>query len=197
MILKELKCPGCGAPIKSKTRDMMMQCSHCGKIHLYTKSEKGLNDVSYQIVGASKEGKDELIYVPFWVVHAEPMVRKEKISGGRIGRFIKDQRQMRGMRDFYVCATSEIPEEFSRIWNMDLTLDQPELFEISDFRGGKRALMTMEKETAGDNAEFLFLRYETEIPGTLQDLDYDFTIKTTRVIYIPAYKSGKKFTKGV
>ena len=176
---------------------MMLQCSHCGRINLYTKSAKGLNKVSYQISGVSKEGRGELIYVPFWIVHAEPVVRKEKISGGRIGRFIKDQRQMRGARDFYVCAAAEIPEEVSRVWNMDLTLDQPELASSPDFRGGTRALMTMEKETAGDNAEFLFLRYETEIPGTLQELDYDFTIHTTRVVYLPAYKSGKKFTLGV
>ncbi|HJJ29397.1 MAG TPA: hypothetical protein O0W87_00140 [Methanocorpusculum sp.] len=194
MLLKELKCPGCGAPLKSKERDMMLTCSHCGRISLYANGKVG--DVAYSIAAPDKEHPGELIYVPFWVVNADLNVTKESISGGKISRFIGDKKQMRGTRDFYVCA-AVIPEEFSRVWNMDLTLDQPKLNLISGFRGGKRAVMKMEKGIAGENAEFLFLRYETEIPGTLQKLEYDFKINSTKVLYLPAYKNNDKYLLGI
>ncbi len=80
---------------------------------------------------------------------------------------------------------------------MDLTLDQPGLNLISGFKGGKRAVMKMEKGIAGENAEFLFLRYETEIPGTLQKLEYDFKINSTKVLYLPAYKTNDKYVLGI
>ncbi len=194
MLLKELKCPGCGAPLKSKERDMMLTCSHCGRISLYADGKVG--DVSYSIATPTKEYPGELIYVPFWIVNADLNIKKETISGGKISRFITDKKQMRGSRDFYVCAAA-IPEEFSRKWNMDLTLDQPGLNLISGFKGGNRAVMKMEKGIAGENAEFLFLRYETEIPGTLQKLEYNFKINSTKVLYLPAYKTNDKYVLGV
>ncbi|MDO5845170.1 MAG: hypothetical protein Q4Q53_08515, partial [Methanocorpusculum sp.] len=138
-----------------------------------------------------------LVYVPFWIVNADLDVKSEKISGGKISRFVTDRKQMRGTRDFYVCASNSVPEEFARVWNMDLTLDQPEINPINDFKGGKREVMTMEKGIAGENAEFLFLRYETEIPGTLQKLDYNFKINSTKVLYLPAYKTANKYVIGV
>ena len=194
MLLKELKCPGCGAPLKSKERDIMLKCNHCGRISLFADGK--VSDVTYSIASSAKEHPGELIYVPFWIVNADLNVHKENIAGGKISRFIKDQKQMRGTRDFYVCA-STIPEEFARKWNMDLTLDQPILNLISDFKGGNRAVMKMEKGIAGENAEFLFLRYEAEIPGTLQKLDYDFRINSTKVLYLPAYKTSDKYVLGV
>ncbi len=197
MLLRELKCPGCGAPIKAKARDMVLKCSHCDKISIYSREESSLKDLNYTIAGVSKESNGELVYVPFWVINAELDVRREKISGGAISRFIKDKRQMRGTRDFYVCAADEIPEEYSREWNMELTLDQPQLTEVSDFKDGSRAKMTMDKDVAGENAEFLFLRYETEIPGTLQDLDYNFRINSAKVVFLPTWKSNSTYNIGV
>ena len=194
MLLKELKCPGCGAPLKSKERDIMLSCDHCGRMSFYENGN--VDDENYTITAPTKELQGTLIYIPFWIVNADLNVKKENISGGKISRFIKDKRQMRGTRDFYVCAAA-IPEEFARKWNMDLTLDQPQLNAISGFKGGKRAAMTMEKAIAGENAEFLFLRYETEIPGTLQQLDYDFRINSTKVLYLPAYKNQDKYQLGV
>ena len=194
MLLKELKCPGCGAPLKSKERDMMLACSHCGRISLFADGTVG--DVSYSIAAPAENRSEELIYVPFWIVNADLNVKKESISGGRISRFITDRKQMRGTRDFYVCAAA-LPEDSCRKWNMDLTLDQPELTFVSGFKGAKRAVMTMEKGIAGENAEFLFLRYETEIPGTLQTLEYDFKINSTKVLYLPAYKINDTYKLGI
>ena len=80
---------------------------------------------------------------------------------------------------------------------MNLTLDQPELNPVADFKGANRLRMTMDKDVAGENAEFLFLRYETEIPGTLQDLDYNFNINSTKVVFLPVWKTNSSYTIGV
>lgn len=173
----------------------MLMCSHCGRMSLY--AEGKINPVEFSIAQPTIESKADLVYIPFWIVHGVLDVKHEKISGGKISRFVKNKKQMRGERDFYVCAASSVPEEFARMWNMDLTLNQPDVSLIPDFKGGKREVMSMEQEIAGENAEFLFLRYETEIPGTLQDLDYDFTVSSTKVLYLPAYKTANKYTLGI
>ncbi|HJJ28697.1 MAG TPA: hypothetical protein O0X70_04830 [Methanocorpusculum sp.] len=196
MLLKALKCPYCGAPLKSKVKDHMLLCPSCGKISLFSNGNIGPVDFSI-IKPREKKPEETLVYVPFWIVNGTLNVAREKISGGKIRRAIKDERQMRGTRDFYVCAADEIPESESRIWNMDLTLDQPAFETIDAFKDGKRLPMSVEKEVAGDNAEFLFIRYETEIPGTLQELDYTFKVNSTKVLYIPAVKKDTKYTLGV
>ncbi len=195
MILHELKCASCGAPLKSRERDRMLMCEHCGSMSLYAEGKVG--PVAYTIVRPTVELTDPLVYVPFWIVNAALDVHSEKISGGKISRMISDTKQMRGTRDFYVCAAGAVPEEYARVWNMNLTLNQPEFETIQAFKGGKREVTTMEKETAGHNAEFLFLRYEAEIPGTLQELDYTFTVNSTKVLYLPAYKTATTYTLGV
>lgn len=195
MLLKALKCPYCGAPLKSKVKDHMILCTHCGKISLFSDNKVG--EVDFRIVKPVKEQNDTLVYIPFWIVNATLDVSREKISGGGIRRAVQDKRQMRGTRDFYVCAADSVPEEYSRVWNMDMTLDQPEFELMQEFKNGKREVMTMEKEVAGNNAEFLFIRYETEIPGTLQELEYDFTVNSTKVLYLPAYKNANTYVLGV
>lgn len=198
MLLKPIKCEKCGAPITGKERDLMLQCPACGTIYLFDKEKCGISNVAYSIISPAKEGKPEdLVYIPFWVVHAQLDVFDEKISGGGIRRVIKDQRQMRGERDFYVCAVETIPEDVTRIWNMDLTISQPALTPKSGFNGVSRIVMSMEKEAALSAAEFLFLRYETEIPGTLQKLKYDFKVREVKVVYLPAFKTGSGFTLAV
>lgn len=195
MLLKELKCPGCGSPLKAKERDMMLQCSHCGKISLFTEGE--IKSITFSIARPGKDDKGELIYVPFWIVNADLNVKSEKISGGKLSRFVTGQRQMRGNHDYYVCASDSIPEETSRKWNMDLSTNAPQYNPIDDFKDGKRIKMTMPENVAGENAEFLFLRYETEIPGVLQDLDYDFKVNSAKVLYLPAYNNVGKFKLGI
>jgi len=188
MLLKPLKCPKCGSPIKGKERDLMLQCPACGNIQFFNRKTKDTEQISYSIIAPAIEGKGTLTYIPFWTVHATLNVEKEEMVGGGIRRAISGQHKMRGERDFYVCASEYIPEEISRIWNMDLTIAQPQLHSQSDFQQVARIVMTMEESDAESAAEFLFLRYETELPGTLQELDYSFDVKSTSIIYIPAWK---------
>lgn len=176
----------------------MLQCPACGTIYHFDREKCGICSVAYSIISPAKEGKTEdLIYIPFWSVRAQLDVYNEEISGGAFRRAVKDQRQMRGERDFYVCAAETIPEETTRIWNMDLTISQPNLAQRADFSGVPRIVMSMEKEAALSAAEFLFLRYETEIPGTLQELEYDFKVRDVKVVYLPAFRTGETFTLAV
>ncbi|HJJ48401.1 MAG TPA: hypothetical protein O0X39_05380 [Methanocorpusculum sp.] len=196
MLLKTLKCPHCGAPLKSKVKDHMLLCSSCGRISLFSNGNVGT--VDFRIAKPGEKKPDEtLVYVPFWIVNATLDVKREKISGGKIRRAVKNERQMRGTRDFYVCASDQVPEEYSRIWNMDLSLDQPSFETIDAFKDGKREPMVVDEHVAENNAEFLFIRYETEIPGTLQELDYDFKVNSTKVLYLPAFKKDNNYKLGM
>ena len=195
IVLQPLKCSSCAAPLKSKERDRMLICEHCGSLSLFADGKT--STVEFAIVKPAIEEKDPLWYIPFWVVSADVIVHREKISGGGISRTVTGQKQMRGKRDFYICAADAVPEENARVWNMELTINQPEFATIPEFKNGNRIVMTMEKETAENNAEFIFLRYEAEIPGTLQELNYDFIVKSTKVLYLPAYKKTTNYKLGV
>ena len=195
ILLQPLKCSACGAPLKAKERDRMLLCSHCGTLSLVTAGKT--SPVDFAIAAPAVESRDPLVYIPFWIVNAEVSISHEKISGGGISRMVSGQKQMRGVRDFYICAADAVPEEYARIWNMELTLKQPEIKTVPDFAGSVRVVMTMEQETAGENAEFIFLRYEAEIPGTLQELDYEFRVNSTKVLYLPAYKKSTSYQLGV
>ena len=195
ILLQPLKCSACGAPLKAKERDRMLLCGHCGTLSLVAAGKTAAID--FAIAAPAVESRDALVYIPFWIVNAEVSVTHEKISGGGISRMVSGQKQMRGVRDFYICAADAVPEEYARIWNMELTLKQPEIKTVPDFAGSERVVMTMEQETAGENAEFIFLRYEAEIPGTLQELDYEFRVNSTKVLYLPAYKKSTSYQLGV
>ena len=195
MILKELTCPGCGAPLKAKVRDMLLDCGHCGNVLQFADGE--VVPVAYMIAApVQQQSNAELLYVPFWIIRAELDVSHEDISGGGIRRFISGQKQMRGVRDFYVCA-ADMPERDSRVWNMDLTLTQPEFADAGVFRDGTKVVTVMDRDTAIENAEFLFLRYETELPGTLQELEYTFHVQGSRILFIPVWKRSTAYTLGV
>ena len=195
IVLQPLKCSSCAAPLKSKERDRMLICEHCGSTSLFADGKT--SPVEFAIVKPTVEEKDSLWYVPFWVVNTDVIVHHERISGGGISRAVTGQKQMRGVRDFYICAADEIPEEYARVWNMELTINQPEFTTTPEFKNGGRMVMTMDKETAKNNAEFIFLRYEAEIPGTLLELEYDFIVKSTKVLYLPAYKTTNNYQLGI
>jgi len=194
LVLKPLKCSKCGAPLKAKEKDRVLYCEHCGTMSLY--ASHTVSGVNFRIAAPGGTRSDPIIYVPFWVVNADVIVEKEKISGGGIRRIISKEEKMSGNIDFYVCASSLIEEADARGWNMNLTMNPPVVTPLPDFKGGKRAPLTMDKEIAKDNAEFLYLRHETELPGTFQGAEYTFTVRTTEVLYLPVYKTDTEYILG-
>ena len=107
LILQQLKCSACGAPLKSKERDRMLVCGHCGTLSLF--AEGKMNAVEFSIAKPNTEGKDPVVYIPFWLVEAEVKVLHEKISGGGISRMVTGKKQMRGKQTFYICAVDSMP----------------------------------------------------------------------------------------
>lgn len=194
LLLKSLKCSKCGAPLKAKDKDRILYCEHCGTMSLY--ASHTVSGVNFKIAAPSGTRSDPIIYVPFWVVNADLIVEKENISGGGISRKLNKQEKMGGNIDFYVCASSLIEEADARGWNMNLTLNPPVVNILPDFRGGKRAPLTMDKEIAKDNAEFLYLRHEVELPGVFQGAEYTFHINSTEVLYLPVYKTDSEYILG-
>ncbi|HJJ91389.1 MAG TPA: hypothetical protein O0Y15_01055, partial [Methanocorpusculum sp.] len=91
IVLQPLKCSACGAPLKSKERDLMLICEHCGSLSLFADGKT--SPVEFAIVKPTVEEKDQLWYVPFWVVNADVIVHREKISGGGISRAVTGQKQ--------------------------------------------------------------------------------------------------------
>jgi len=194
LLLKSLKCSQCGAPLKAKDKDRIIYCEHCGTMNLY--ASHTISGVNFKIAAPGGTRTDPIIFVPFWVVNADVIVRKEKISGGGLQRKIHGQKELSGNVNFFVCASSIIEEADSRGWNMNLTMDPPTINPLPDFRTGERAPLTLDVDIAIDNAEFLFLRHETELPGIFQGVDYSFKVNSTEVLYLPVYKTDKEYILG-
>lgn len=195
LLLQTLKCSNCGAPLKAKEKDRILYCEHCGSMSLVTKRE--VKGVRFNIVAPRGTRTDPVFFIPFWVVNADVNVKKETITGGAIRRSVTNQKKISGNTTFYICASAAMDEADSRGWNMNLTLEPPNTDQTQpDFRNGTRVAMTMDESTAKKNAEFIFLRHETEIPGILQSLDYDFVVRSTEVLYLPVYKSKGEYKLG-
>jgi len=195
ILLKSLKCSQCGAPLKAKDKDRILYCEHCGTMSLY--ASHTVSGVNFKILAPGGTRTDPIVFVPFWVVNADILVKREKISGGGLSRKIHGQKELEGNVNFYVCASSLIEEADARGWNMNLTLDPPNLENtLPDFKNGKRAPLTMDEEIAKDNAEFLYLRHETELPGIFQGAEYSFIVKSTEVLYLPVYKTDTEYILG-
>lgn len=192
--LKSLSCTSCGAPLSAKKRDLVMVCKKCENIMEFGSGEVAHVDARVARFNTEKGG--EKVYIPFWVNDVDLNVRDKKIVGGRIGRFIKGQKQFSGRMNLWVCA-ADIDDKLRKEWNMDYTLNPPSFTEQKGFEGIERVPVIMNEEGAGHAAEFLFIRHEVEISGTLQKLDYDFTIHNQEIIYLPFYKSNSTYISGL
>jgi len=193
--LKSLSCTSCGAPISAKKRDLVLSCPKCDNMMEFESGS--LDDVRTRIARFGVEKGGEKIYIPFWVVDADLNVTDKKVVGGRIGRFIKGQKHFEGKMKFWICASLHLDMNQTREWNMAYTLNNPSFEEKNRFEGVDRIPVTMNREGARHAAEFLFLRHEVEISGTLQSLTYDFKVFDQEIVYLPFYKSTNKYISGL
>lgn len=192
--LKTLKCTNCGTPLTSKERDNIFVCSKCENIMEFLNGD--VQKVDSTIAAYKKEGGSEKVYMPFWVINVDIKVNKEKIVGGRIMRFIKSEKKMAGNQNLFVCA-SDIAPDIVKEWNVDFTLEPPVIEENQSFNGISRVPAVIDNEGAKQHSEFMFLRHEADISGTLQEIDYDFDINSYRIIYMPFYRNKNKYTPGI
>lgn len=101
-----------------------------------------------------------------------------------------------GKRSYYICA-ADIPRYLAEPWEIDLTIRNPEIVEVMGGRDGTYMPILINQSTARELTEFLYLRYETEKPGILQVLRYDFTVENSRIVYIPYYKEQASYIPGI
>ncbi len=78
-----------------------------------------------------------------------------------------------------------------------MTIRNPEIFEAVAGYEGNYLPILINKKTARELTEFLYLRYETEKPGVLQVLRYNFTVENSRIVYIPYYEEQSSYIPGI
>ncbi|MCP1715827.1 hypothetical protein J2T58_001698 [Methanocalculus alkaliphilus] len=158
--------------------------------------EGDVKKVDSTIAKFKKNANYERLYMPFWVINTDIKVNKEKILGGKVMRFLKQEKKMAGNQNLYVCA-ADISADTVKEWNVEYTLRPPAIEADTDFHGVPRIPAWMENPDARKHAEFMFLRHETEISGTLQEIDYEFTINSHKLVYMPFYKNGNKYIPAI
>ena len=160
MIVKNLKCSSCGEPLKEKETDLVLFCTACGKTMEFLDSDVG--EFLHHILVPASDDKD-LVYLPFWEIDAEVDIKHEDTVGGFL---LITKKPMRGACRFYVFAADLLPRKTDG-WNLKFTRDLPQASEISDFMRFPHLPALKSSKTAEKDAEFLFLKHEIDLYGTL------------------------------
>ncbi len=188
-----LKCPECGDEVEQPWGEVISYCKSCGKLlDIYSDA---VSEIPYTVAKpdllalAAMEGKEPK-YIPFWKFEAEIEISDSLVEGDSETGLPS----IEGKRSYYICA-GDIPRYLSEPWEIDLTIRNPE-FEAKDGLD-ERIPILINRGTAEELAEFLYLRYETQKPGILQVLRYSFTVTGAEIVYIPYYKEEAAYIPGV
>lgn len=188
-----LTCPECGAKVEQPWGEVVTHCAVCSKLLDVTADE--VEVINYMTakpdllsVAAMEDKKPE--YIPFWKFEAEISISDYLTEGdSKTGL-----PSIEGKRSYYICA-GDIPRYLSEPWEIDLTIRNPELEAADDIEG--RMPVLINRKTATELSEFLYLRYETMKPGILQVLRYNFDVTSAEIVYIPYYKESSTYIPGV
>ena len=190
-----LQCPLCGEEVKQPWGEVVIPCKGCG--HLLDITADTVKIVPYDLAKpdllamvAMKGVEPE--YIPFWRFDVNLEVT-DRLAGGDTSTGLPN---IAGKRSYYICA-ADIPRYLAEPWEIDLTIRNPEIVEVIDGRDGEYRPIFINQSTARELTEFLYLRYETEKPGILQVLRYNFTVENSRIVYIPYYKEQASYIPGI
>ena len=180
--LEPLKCPKCGSILKARRKDLVYRCEHCGTF-IYAPTGE---EISARILAFEEIVKASKYYMPLLAYHTKVEIYREDVKG-----FLAE-RGMGGEWITYIPAGGSLPgEEIVRISKM-LTANPPRnRSEIESFRDAKPLSLEITIEEGEKLAEFIFLSYEVDRPGILQDIDYSFQAKFREIVYMPVYYDGK------
>ncbi|MBE6507361.1 MAG: hypothetical protein E7Z72_05490 [Methanocorpusculum parvum] len=188
-----LTCPVCGAEVEQPWGEVVTYCSACGK--LLDVTTDGVEAIPHLVAEpnllsrAAMEDKEPQ-YIPFWKFEAEIDITDYLTEGD----FATGLPSIEGKRSYYICA-GDVPRYLSEPWEIDLTIRNPELQAGADL--DERLSIFINKKTATELAEFLYIRYEAQKPGVLQVLRYNFRVSAAEIVYIPYYKEESSFIPGV
>ena len=188
-----LQCPKCGNILERPWGELVSPCEKCGVL-LDMDSAKA-EIVPHKVVKpnllsqAAMNSDPE--YIPFWCFDTSIKVN-DYLAIGDVETGLPD---IQGRRFYYICA-ADIPRYISEPWEIDLTIRNPEMTDTEELVKDSMPIQINQK-TARELVEFLYLRYETEKPGVLQVLRYDFQVYSTKIVYLPYYKEEGRYIPGV
>ncbi|MDV0441198.1 hypothetical protein [Methanorbis furvi] len=190
LLVKNLYCRACGSPLKAKEADLILFCPACRKTMEFLDSDVG--EVVPHILAPKSENKD-LVYLPFWRIDTDITVTRCDTVGGFL-RITK--KPMRGLCSFYVCAADLMPRRTAG-WNLEFSRSMPKAEEIQDFRRVPHLPAVKNSKIAEKDAEFLFLKHEVDLSGTLQDIEYNFAVRGHELYYVPFIRRGDNLSPAV
>lgn len=188
-----LKCPECGEEIEQPWGEVVTYCGFCGTLLDVTSDD--VKAIPHHIAKpnilslAAMKGKEPK-YIPFWRFEAEINILDYLAEGD----YETALPSIDGKRSYYICA-GDIPRYLSEPWEIDLTIRNPEFDDCDETN--ERIPIFINRGTAMELAEFLYIRYETQKPGVLQVLRYDFEVISAEIVYVPYYKEEAAYIPGV
>ncbi len=190
-----LQCPLCGEVVKKPWGEVITPCKKCS--HLLDITADTVKIVPYDVAKPDLLAKVAMEgvkadFIPFWRFDVNFEVT-DKLTGGDTTTGLPD---IDGKRSYYICA-ADIPRYLAEPWEIDMTIRNPEIVEAVAGYEGNYLPILINKNTARELTEFLYLRYETEKPGVLQVLRYNFTVENSRIVYIPYYKEQSSYIPGI
>jgi hypothetical protein len=176
--LVPLKCPKCGSILKAQRKDLVYQCDNCGTF-VYAPTGEVINAtiLDFEIARGGKK-----YYMPFLAYHTRTRIYNEDVRG-----FFAD-RGMGGEWITYIPAGGSLPtEKVVRISKLFTSNPPNNKNEVQSFRDATPLSLEIPIEEGEKLAEFIFLSYEVDRPGILQNIQYDFQATFEKILYVPVY----------
>lgn len=187
-----VRCPRCSQviiPPKERGHDEVNICGHC-HITFVMKDDKPY-EIKREIGKFEVSAEGQKVYLPFWIVRTKIKILREV----NLRFFGFADRKMEGTYDLYVLATEHTLEYVKKL-SQTLTYYGPRVERVNEFETEKIYPVKVKDNDATKIAEFLFITYEGEKPGILQQLQYEFKVEGVRLFYAPFYEKENALTYG-
>jgi len=180
--LEALKCPECGSVLKADRKDLIYICENCGTFIYAPTGQK----IKVKILDFEELYNAKKYYMPFLTYFTKVEIYREDVRG-----FLAE-RGMGGEWITYIPAGgSLLAQEIVRISKLFTANPPRHKNEVQSFRDAHHLPLEITIEEGEKLAEFVFLSYEVDRPGILQNLEYSFQARFREVIYIPVYYDGR------
>ncbi len=184
----QVKCPQCNSPIQMKQRDHLFYCQSCGTLHT---RDQGIERLDYEIAEIKTNSSAGRYYLPFWRLYCDFTINSKEVKGGTM---LKIASLIKGTSDggslFIFVPASDLDINAFRHWSVQLTTKPPMYSTTKDFGGVDRMPATVSRQEAEEMADFVAVTLEAEQAGTLQRLDYNLKVNSSKVIYLPFVQTG-------
>ena len=176
--LVPLKCPKCGSVLKADRKDLVYRCENCGTF-IYAPTGE---EIKVTILEFESLRNSDKYYMPFLTYRTQARIYDEEVRG------FFAERGMGGEWITYIPAGGSIPgSEIIRISKLFTSNPPRNKNVVESFRDATPLPLEISIEEGVKLAEFVFLSYEVDRPGILQNIRYDFRAEFEGLVYIPVY----------